>query len=292
MTDQLTPPAPPAPPVAPGGATGPVPPPAGSGGSAKVVAILTATLGGAIALGLVGSAVITTVVSASTGTATSAVTAAGVRELDIDVSAGSLRLEFADVPQASLDVTGGWGSGGWTLEREGDELIVSSPDWTFGGSWLFGGDVRAVLTLPRALETTVLDAQFTISAGELDASGRFGELGIDMGAGSARVSGEARDVTAGISAGRADLDLAGVDSADLRVSAGRFEARLTGNQPSLVDLEVSAGSLDLTLPEGSYDVTSSAEAGQVDNRLETSASSPNRVAVQLSAGSVSLRSAD
>jgi len=292
MTDQLTPPAPPAPPVAPGGATGPVPPPAGSGGSAKVVAILTATLGGAIALGLVGSAVITTVVSASTGTETSAVTAAGVRELDIDVSAGSLRLEFADVPQASLDVTGGWGSGGWTLEREGDELIVSSPDWTFGGSWLFGGDVRAVLTLPRALETTVLDAQFTISAGELDASGRFGELGIDMGAGSARVSGEARDVTAGISAGRADLDLAGVDSADLRVSAGRFEARLTGDQPSLVDLEVSAGSLDLTLPEGSYDVTSSAEAGQVDNRLETSASSPNRVAVQLSAGSVSLRSAD
>jgi len=292
MTDQLTPPAPPAPPVAPGGATGPVPPPAGSGGSAKVVAILTATLGGAIALGLVGSAVITTVVSASTGTETSAVTAAGVRELDIDVSAGSLRLEFADVPQASLDVTGGWGSGGWTLDREGDELIVSSPDWTFGGSWLFGGDVRAVLTLPRALETTVLDAQFTISAGELDASGRFGELGIDMGAGSARVSGEARDVTAGISAGRADLDLAGVDSADLRVSAGRFEARLTGDQPSLVDLEVSAGSLDLTLPEGSYDVTSSAEAGQVDNRLETSASSPNRVAVQLSAGSVSLRSAD
>lgn len=292
MTDQLTPPAPPAPPVAPGGATGPVPPPAGSGGSAKVVAILTATLGGAIALGLVGSAVITTVVSASTGTETSAVTAAGVRELDIDVSAGSLRLEFADVSQASLDVTGGWGSGGWTLEREGDELIVSSPDWTFGGSWLFGGDVRAVLTLPRALETTVLDAQFTISAGELDASGRFGELGIDMGAGSARVSGEARDVTAGISAGRADLDLAGVDSADLRVSAGRFEARLTGDQPSLVDLEVSAGSLDLTLPEGSYDVTSSAEAGQIDNRLETSASSPNRVAVQLSAGSVSLRSAD
>ena len=292
MTDQLTPPAPPTPPVAPGGATGPVPPPAGSGGSAKVVAILTATLGGAIALGLVGSAVITTVVSASTGTATSAVTAAGVRELDIDVSAGSLRLEFADVSQASLDVTGGWGSGGWTLEREGDELIVSSPDWTFGGSWLFGGDVRAVLTLPRALETTVLDAQFTISAGELDASGRFGELGIDMGAGSARVSGEARDVTAGISAGRADLDLSGVDSADLRVSAGRFEARLTGDQPSLVDLEVSAGSLDLTLPEGSYDVTSSAEAGQVDNRLETSASSPNRVAVQLSAGSVSLRSAD
>ena len=292
MTDQLTPPAPPAPPVAPGVATGPVPPPAGSGGSAKVVAILTATLGGAIALGLVGGAVITTVVSASTNTETSAVSAAGVRELDIDVSAGSLRLEFADVSQASLAVTGGWGSGGWTLERDDDELIVSSPDWTFGGPWLFGRDVRAVLTLPRELETTVLDAQFTISAGELDASGRFGELGIDMGAGSVRVSGEARDVTAGVSAGRADLDLSGVDSADLRVSAGRFEARLTGDQPTLVDLEVSAGSLDLTLPEGSYDVTSSAEAGQIDNRLETSASSPNRVAVQLSAGSVSLRSAD
>ena len=292
MTDQLTPPAPPAPPVAPGVATSPVPPPTGSGGSGKVVAILTATLGGAIALGLVGGAVITTVVSASTNTETSAVSAASVRELDIDVSAGSLRLEFADVSQASLAVTGGWGSGGWTLERDDDELIVSSPDWTFGGPWLFGRDVRAVLTLPRELETTVLDAQFTISAGELDASGRFGELGIDMGAGSVRVSGEARDVTAGVSAGRADLDLSGVDSADLRVSAGRFEARFTGDQPGLVALDVSAGSLDLTLPEGSYDVTSTADAGRIDNRLEISASSPHRVAVQLSAGGVSLRSAD
>ena len=297
MTDQLTPPAPPAPPVPPTGPQDgpdpvPGPEPRPTSQTAKVIVILTACLGGVIALGLVGATVISTIASASTRTETQAVDATGVDELDVDVSAGSLRIDFADVEEASLDVTSGWGGAGWTLERDGDELVVSAPDWSFGGAWLFGGDVRATLTLPSALEDTVLDAQFTVSAGDLDASGRFGELDVELGAGEVTVSGEAREVSADVSAGRAELDLSGVQSADLTVSAGQLNGRFGGSQPQLVEVNVSAGSLDLALPDGDYDVTSNVSAGQLDNRLDTSASASNRVAVELSAGQVILRSAD
>lgn len=297
MTDQLTPPAPPAPPAAPTGPEdgpeqGPGPAPQPASQSAKVVAIITACVGGVIALGLVGGSVLSTIASASTRTDTQAVDATGVDQLDVDVSAGSFRIEFANVDAASLDVTGGWAGSGWTLERDGDELIVSSPDWAFGGAWLFGGDVHATLTLPRELENRMLDAQFTVAAGDLDASGRYGELDVDLGAGSVNLSGEARDVSAQISAGRADLDLDGVESADLTLSAGQLDGRFTGDRPQLVEVDVSAGSLDLTLPDGDYDVASNVSAGQLDNRLSTSASASDRVAVQLSAGRVTLRSAD
>jgi hypothetical protein len=245
-----------------------------------------------IALALVGSTVLSTIATASVRTETQSIAAGGVSELDIDVSAGSLRVEYADVTMAQLDVTGGWGGSGWTLERDEDELVVSSPDWAFGGGWLFGREVRATLTLPRDLEDAQLDAQFTVSAGDLDASGRYGELDVELGAGAVTVSGAAREVSADISAGRADLDLDGVQSADLTLSAGQFDGRFTGDRPRLVEVDVSAGSLDLALPDGDYDVTSDVSAGRFDNRLSTSASASNRVAVQLSAGEVTLRSAD
>lgn len=303
MTDQLTPPAPPAPPAPPTGPEDGVGPVSGSAPgpqpvsqSAKVIAILTASLGGVIALGLIGGSVLSTIASASVRTESQSISAAGVAELDIEVSAGSLRVEYADVTMAQLDVSGGWGGRGWTLSRDEDELIVSSPEWSFGGSWLFGRDVRATLVLPREMEDQVLDAQFTVSAGDLDASGRYGELDVELGAGAVSVSGDAREVSADISAGRADLDLTGVDSAELSLSAGqldgRFDTRPGEPQPRLVEVDVSAGSLDLTLPRGGYDVTSTVSAGQLDNRLRTSTSSSNRVAVELSAGRVVLRSAD
>ena len=297
MTDQLTPPAPPAPPAPPTGPQngpeqGPGAVPRPTPQSATVIAILTACLGGVIALGLVGASAISTIASASTRTSPQFADVKGIDEIDVDVSAGSFRIEYADVDAASLDVTGGWAGSGWTLERDEDELVVSSPDWAFGGGWLFGRDVRATLTLPRDLEDTVLDAQFTVSAGDLDASGRYGELEVELGAGAVTVSGEAREVSVDISAGRADLDLDGVQSADLSLSAGQFDGRFTGDRPRLVEVDVSAGSFDLAMPEGDYDVTPDVSAGRLDNRLSTSASASNRVAVQLSAGAVTLRNAD
>ena len=113
------PPAPPTPPAA-------TPPPETRGAS-RVVAIMTIALGGAVVLGAIGSAVFSTVAAASVHTETQTVAVAGVTGLNVSVDAASLRVEFADVSDATLEVTSGLGVGAWTLQRSGNELAVATP---------------------------------------------------------------------------------------------------------------------------------------------------------------------
>lgn len=276
------PPVPPAPPNAPASAGGTPPP---TRNASRVIAILTIALGAAVILGAVGSAIWSTVAAASVRTETRTVDVAGVESLRVAVDAASLRIEFADVPEATLDVTSGLGVGRWTFERTGDELTVETPR-RFGPGWIFGGEVRATLTLPQELEGAELDAALELSAGELTVDGGFGDLGVDVGAGTFAVDGSARTLTAELSAGGADIELSDVTEADLSVSAGAIEARLTGTAPRSVTVDVSAGSLDLRLPDAVYDVRSDVSAGDFENGLQTERGARNVVDVTVSAGSV------
>jgi hypothetical protein len=281
------PPVPPAPPIPPASAGG-TPPPTRS--ASRVIAILTIALGVAIILGAVGSAIWSTVAAASVRTETRTVDVAGVESLRVGVDAASLRIEFADVPEATLDVTSGLGVGRWTFERTGDELTVETPR-RFGVGWIFGGDVRATLTLPRELEGEDLDAALELSAGELTVDGAFGDLGVEVGAGTFTVDGSASTLVADLSAGGADLELSDVSEADLSVSAGAIEARLTGTAPRSVTVDVSAGSLDLRLPDAVYDVRSDVSAGDFENGLQTERGARNVVDVTVSAGSATILAA-
>lgn len=278
------PPVPPAPPNAPASAGGTPPP---TRNASRVIAILTIALGAAVILGAVGSAIWSTVAAASVRTETRTVDVAGVESLRVAVDAASLRIEFADVPEATLDVTSGLGVGRWTFERTGDELTVETPR-RFGPGWIFGGEVRATLTLPQELEGAELDAALELSAGELTVDGGFDDLGVDVGAGTFAVDGSARTLTAELSAGGADIELSDVTEADLSVSAGAIEARLTGTAPRSVTVDVSAGSLDLRLPDAVYDVRSDVSAGDFENGLQTERGARNVVDVTVSAGSVTI----
>lgn len=281
----ITAPLPPAPPTPP-----PVPPAPETRGASRVVAILTVALGCAVVLGAIGTSIFSTVAAASVRTDTQTVDVAGVERLTVAVDAASLRVEFADVTEATLEVTGGFGVGEWTLERQDAELTVATPR-RFGPGWIFGGDVRATLTLPREMEGTELDAALELSAGELTVDGSFGDLGIDIGAGTLTVDGTAETLTADLSAGGADIDLGDVTEAEFTISAGSVDARLTGTAPRTVTVDVSAGSLDLRLPDETYDVRSDVSAGDFENGLRTDADAPNVVDVTVSAGSVTITEA-
>ena len=185
--------------------------------------------------------------------------------------------------------TAPFGGDRWSLERDGDTLTVSSPRWEWGMGWVFGGSGSAVLLLPDDLEG--LDAELQMAAGSFHADGEFGAVGLSVGAGEVDLAGAADDLTIDLSAGRATLDLADVDTADLTVSAGSMDAALTGSQPSDIRAEVSAGSLNLVVPEGSYDVTSDVSAGNFRNSLGSDPGADSTISVNLSAGQVSLRSA-
>lgn len=256
--------------------------------ASRVIAILTICLGAAVALGAIGSAIVSTIAAANVRTETTSVDASGVRDLSVEVGGASLRVEFADVSEATLEVTSGQGVDAWNLTRDGDELILASAR-RFGPLWIFGGEVRATLTLPEELES--LDARFDLSAGDLSIEGGFADLELDVSAGSLDVEGSARTLRADLSAGDADIDLDGLAEAGFSVSAGALEARLTGSAPRSVSVDVSAGSLELTLPGGTYDVRSDVSAGEFDNRLRTSRGAANQVEVTVSAGTATLMSA-
>lgn len=277
--------------IAPPPAAPAAPTPPSTRGSSRVVAILAIALGAAVILGALGSAVFSTVAAASVRTESRSVDVGGVSELDISVDAASLRLEFADVSEATLQVTSGLGAGSWTLRTDGDTLRVASPERFGPGWWVFGDEVRAILTLPQDLAGDDLDATLELAAGDLTVDGRFGDLGIDVGAGRLSVDGSATTLTAELSAGGADIDLADVTEAGFSVSAGTIDARLTGTAPRTVTVDVSAGGLDLELPDGAYDVRSDVSAGEFDNGLQTQAGARNTVDVTVSAGTVTIDSA-
>lgn len=295
MSTTLNPP-PPAtpsgPPPVPGGPT----PPEGSprrppSSAARVVAILAIVFGSLVIVGAIVSAVVGTIVSASVHTTNRTVDVAGVERLDVDASAGSLRVEFGSVREAELEVTSSWGADRWVLDREGGDLVVSSPRmwgpwWIFGG-W-FGGPGDAVLRLPQSLEG--VDADITFSAGTLDVDGEFADLDLTMNAGRADIAGSAESLTADMNAGRADLELADVATAALTVNAGSLDAGLTGSQPDEITVDLSAGSLNLSVPDGDYVVTSDVSAGGFDNRIGSDPSASSTIHVDVSAGQVTLRS--
>ncbi|MDJ1114647.1 DUF4097 family beta strand repeat-containing protein [Microbacterium dauci] len=282
MTTDLQPPA-----AAPG-ATPPVAPPPRS--SSRAVAIIAIVVGSAVVLGAVLSSVASALWFAGDRPGARTADATGIEMLSVDVSAGDLTIVYADVEEARLDADRG--DRGWRLSRSGGELRVENgtPWWAGWRGFDIDAD-RATLTLPERYATTPLDAHFEVSAGSLSADGEYSDLQVHVGAGDATVTGSATYLTVDVSAGRADVDLADVQEGDLQIGAGDIFADFSGDAPSDLRIDVSAGSLDATLPDGTYDVTSEVSAGGFDNELRTASGAASTIDVQVSAGGVTLRPA-
>ena len=184
-------------------------------------------------------------------------------------------------------MTSSWGADRWTLDRHGRRARRR-----------VAGLVRSVALrrLARAAPATPCfgcrqslegtDADLGLAAGDLEVDGEFGELDLRAGRRVAPTSsGSADAVTADVSAGRADLDLADVVARrSCHGQRGFAQRRLSAAAARRDrDVDVSAGSMDLTVPEGDYDVTSDVSAGDFDNRVG-SAGSIEHDRVQVSAG--------
>lgn len=284
MTTQLTPP--PASPPAP--AAEPVQSDATRVGT-RALSITIAVLGaGALVLGGLATAFGTVRQAASPAPVSQSLSGlSGVQSIDVDVSAGDLRIEFGG-SEATLVSTG---EAGWRLERDGDRIEVSSPDDSFsvGFDWLWrDADRSATLTLPTSLAGTDIDID--LSAGRVIAEGEFGEVAFEMSAGAIELEGFAQTLDGTVSAGHAIVELADVREVDLDLSAGHIQGDLSGHAPERVGIDVSAGSLDLRLPDVPYAVTGDSGAGELHlNNLQQRSDASHRVDVQVTAGQVNLR---
>ncbi|MFK3677307.1 hypothetical protein ACI2IP_06230 [Microbacterium sp. NPDC090218] len=275
----------------------PTPPPTGATGGrssgATAVMVVTAVVGGIALLGTGGTAAAAAagnIISSSRPDSVQTVSVEGIEGIDLDADASSMRVEFGDVEEAELAITNGRGTA-WTFERDGDELIVRSPQGVFGwwfGNW-FGDEEIAVLTLPESLRGAELDADLTLDAGSLDVDGEFGVLDVTVSAGALDVVGTAKELDVQMSAGRADIILDGVTAADLGVSAGDLTVELTGTPPSETTIDVSAGSLDLTVPDVEYAITQDISAGTLNAKVEEASSARRTIDVSHSAGTATIR---
>ncbi|SDS56100.1 DUF4097 family beta strand repeat-containing protein [Agrococcus carbonis] len=274
------------------------PAPPSSNRPGRWIAVLLIVLGAIGALWAIAGGLVQGFSSHAATSSSATADAAGVEELRIDSSAAAFEIRFADVEEATLDVTTAGGPAQqWRLERSGDALVVDSDrGWRwFGFGIMFGdrvGEEQAVLTLPAALEHDGVDLTATVSAGSLDASADWGTASVDLSAGNVDIGGTADDLTVQVAAGEARLDVADVGTVGIDVSAGRVVGAISGDQPDAIDATVSAGSVELTIPDGEYAVTEDASAGSSDVRVVDDPSATSTIDVEVSAGSVRLSGQD
>ncbi|MDQ1136419.1 hypothetical protein QE410_001218 [Microbacterium sp. SORGH_AS 1204] len=261
-------------------------------GAAFAVSVITIAVGACVAVGTLAGTGVSAVASMAdwrgqTATYDSSTdgTTEQLTELDIDLAGGALTVEFGDVAFAQLDADS-HGRKGWTFERDGDSLRVVSPSGSFA-DW--GSGSRATLVLPQDLDGSGIRADIQVTGGALEMTGGFGDVTVEVAGGTASVDGVARDIDLTLSGGSATARLTDVETAAFEVAGGELTATLDGVAPTRTDVEVTAGSADITLPDDEYDVRIDDGLGSVDNGLLTSSSAVAEVDVQATMGSVRLR---
>ncbi len=183
---------------------------------------------------LAGTVIGTGVTAAATlrdsgsGYAMSETSTDGLTDLDVDVAGGSLTIAYGDVSEAQLEV--GSGADGWTFERQGSTLRVSSPQTNFVG-WSNGAG-SATLVLPRASATTNLDARIQVAGGALSVDADFGSLNVQLAGGDVDLAGDVRTLDVSVSGGSASGTLTGVGDATFEVAGGSLASTLAGDAPA------------------------------------------------------------
>lgn len=233
------------------------------------------------------------------------------REIKVDVSGADLRIEYYSGADVRFEASGERAER-WDVTVANDTISVRSPergfDW-FGRDWFsfdwsrigglgdgwfddggwFGDDDRAQSQATLRLPTTLtgIDADVTLNAGRLSIDGMLGDVDAGVNAGALNLTGGAENLELTVNAGRADVDLRGVQTATFEVSAGRVTSQLAGPLTA-VSLRVSAGALELTLPDEAYDLRRTELIGSLNSSLVETSDSTHRIDARVTAGTVTL----
>lgn len=262
-------------------------------GAAFAVSVMTIVVGSCVALAtLAGTGVSAVARMADWRGDTSSYevspdsSASSLTDLEIDLAGGELTVEYGDVESAQLDADGR-GPQGWTFDQDGDSLRVASPSGSFVDA---GRGPRATLILPWELDGSGITADIRVTGGALELTGGFGDVTVEVAGGVATLDGAARDIDVTVTGGSATAAIMDAEAAAFEVAGGELTATLSGVTPTRTDVEVTAGSADITLPDDEYRVRVDDGLGAVDNGLRTSSSATATVDVTATMGSVRLRS--
>ncbi|MGO2846947.1 MAG: hypothetical protein ACTIBU_03370, partial [Microbacterium gubbeenense] len=188
-----------------------------------------------------------------------------VSMLNVDVGAGDVDVAFGKGSEARLDYESSRGE--WTFKRDGDQLVVSSPNQQWFGFFDWGGEQRATLVLPESLEGVNVDLDVT--AGSLAVDGELGDVFYQLSAGEIELEGSATSIEGDMSAGRSIIELADLRTVTLQVSAGGLYGDLRGGDaPDAIDIDVAAGSVEMQVPDVPYRMVIDRAAGSVETNLQ------------------------
>ena len=167
-------------PLPPARSAPPAPPPPTRGAS-RVIAILTIALGCAVVLGVIGSATFSTIAAARSAPRRGR-WRDGVTGLDVPVDAASLRIEFADVPS---DARGHERRRRGRLDPRARGRRADRRDSAPAGpGWICGAEETGHAHPAERDGGPALDTALDLSAGELTIDGEFGDLEIEVDAGT------------------------------------------------------------------------------------------------------------
>lgn len=252
------------------------------------VTIAVSIFGALILIAIIIGLLVTAITTRPAVNETTTMDVTGVTALDVDVSAGEFTLDFADVDEATIEMVNARNT--WELRRDGDTLRVHTPrEFWNNFCFIWCEHQQVTVILPESLQDSGLDAELSLSAGALRAYGDFAELDLEVSAGELTINGTAETVRGDVSAGELNGTLTDIREGHFTVSAGSTKLSIDGNAPDLLDLDVSAGSIDLRVPDVEYDIATDVSAGGVDHNLRTRSDARHEITVQVSAGSVSLR---
>ncbi|WP_430592758.1 DUF4097 family beta strand repeat-containing protein [Humidisolicoccus flavus] len=216
----------------------------------------------------------------------------GVTAIELDSSGANIDVEFADVEVATLNVVNE-GSPGyeWKLTTENGVLRVAQDEPWF--SWSFQSKLDDItLLLPEEFRDAALDLEINHAGGAVEIAGSFGDITAVLDGGMIDLDGAASALNLEVNGGFAELALDDLRTAEIELSGGRVDAEISGEQPRDITASVTAGTLDLIVPQGSYNTVLSQLAGSIDNQLDVDSKSESRIRVDLVGGSATLTAED
>lgn len=145
--------------------------------------------------------------------------------------------------------------------------------------WQRGGEASYRVEVPAGL-----GVRASTGAGEVGADGMRSEVKLHTGAGRISLSNLAGSVRADTHAGTVHGSHLACRDLDVETNAGSIELAFS-EPPDRVEARSNAGAVEITLPDGSYDVQATA-VGQVVVDVVNDPAAPRRVVAHANAGSV------
>ncbi|HEX5997680.1 MAG TPA: DUF4097 family beta strand repeat-containing protein [Jiangellales bacterium] len=212
----------------------------------------------------------------------------GFDRVDVDVDAGSVRIEGSDDGTASLTATTEsalLADADVSFDVEDGQLTVEGD--CSSGLWLVNWgrcSVEVVLRVPPDVAVVA-----NSGAGTVTTVGLTGSADLSSSAGAVRVDGHSGPLRAHSSAGGVTVTGLSSDDAEITSSAGAVDVTAI-DPPASLRASSSAGRVTVALPDGqSYNVDADSSAGSTTVEVPTDSSSPYRVEAKSSAGAVTVR---